>query len=148
MYRGEKKYRPRTWSLVHITSHFGLLLFRFSILSREKYAFSVGKYNIAGIPGNRWTNVLVYFLRSNEITVMLHFTHENVKNRSEILRATQHHQIIGTSRITSLVSLNAKADNTTFAVPTVSGQYNVTQCLVRLCIREVKTAQNILLGFI
>ena len=37
-----------------------------------------GKYNISGIPGNRGTNVLVYFPRSNEITVMLHFTRENV----------------------------------------------------------------------
>ena len=37
----------------------------------------VGKYNISGIPGNRGTNVLVYFPRSNEITVMLHFTREN-----------------------------------------------------------------------
>ena len=36
-----------------------------------------GKYNISGIPGNRGTNVLVYFPRSNEITVMLHFTREN-----------------------------------------------------------------------
>ena len=37
----------------------------------------VGKYSISGIPGNRGTNVLVYFLRNNEITVMLHFTCEN-----------------------------------------------------------------------
>ena len=36
-----------------------------------------GKYNISGIPGNRGTNALVYFPRSNEITVMLHFTREN-----------------------------------------------------------------------
>ena len=36
-----------------------------------------GKYNISGIPGNRGTNVLVYFPRSNEITVMLHFTRKN-----------------------------------------------------------------------
>ena len=35
-----------------------------------------GKCNISGIPGNRGTNVLVYFPRSNEITVMLHFTRE------------------------------------------------------------------------
>ena len=37
------------------------------------------KYNISGIPGNRGTNVLVYFPRSNEITVMLHFTRENAR---------------------------------------------------------------------
>ena len=30
-----------------------------------------------GIPGNRGTNILVYFQRSNEITVMIHFTREN-----------------------------------------------------------------------
>ena len=35
------------------------------------------KYNISGIPGNPGTNILVYFPRSNEITVMLHFTREN-----------------------------------------------------------------------
>ena len=33
--------------------------------------------NISMIPGNRGTNVLVYFPRSNVITVMLHFTREN-----------------------------------------------------------------------
>ena len=31
----------------------------------------------SALPGNRGTNVLVYFPRSNEITVMLHFTREN-----------------------------------------------------------------------
>ena len=36
-----------------------------------------GKYNISGIPGNRGTNVLVYFPKSNKITVMLHFTRKN-----------------------------------------------------------------------
>ena len=40
-------------------------------------AVGVGKYNISEIPGNRGTNVLVYFPRSKEITVMLHFTREN-----------------------------------------------------------------------
>ena len=40
-------------------------------------AEGVGKYNISGIPGNQGTNVLVYFPRSNEITVMLHFIREN-----------------------------------------------------------------------
>ena len=32
-----------------------------------------GTYNISGIPGNRGTNVLEYFPRINETTVMLHF---------------------------------------------------------------------------
>ena len=40
-------------------------------------AAGVGKYNFSGIPGIRGTNVLVYFPRSNEITVMLHFTRKN-----------------------------------------------------------------------
>ena len=71
------------------------ILYRYFIASREIYqnvcpevpgnprdvifpeADGGGKYNISGIPGNRGTNVLVYFPRSNEITVMLHFTREN-----------------------------------------------------------------------
>ena len=36
-----------------------------------------GKYNISGITRNLWTNVLVYFPRSKEITVMLHFNCKN-----------------------------------------------------------------------
>ena len=36
-----------------------------------------GKYNISGISGNRGNNNLVFFPRSNEITVMLDFTREN-----------------------------------------------------------------------
>ena len=36
-----------------------------------------GKYNNSGIPGNQGTNVLVYFPKSIDITVMLHFTREN-----------------------------------------------------------------------
>ena len=40
------------------------------------------------------------------------------------------------------------AVNIMFAVPAMSGQYNVTQYLVRLCVCEVKTVQNILRGFL
>ena len=40
------------------------------------------------------------------------------------------------------------AVNITFAVPAMSGQYNVTQYLARYCICEVKTVQNILRGFL
>ena len=42
-------------------------------------AESGGKYNISGISGNRGKNVLVYFTRSNEITVMLHFICEKLE---------------------------------------------------------------------
>ena len=53
------------------------------------------KHYISGIPRNQGTNVVVYFQRSNEINVMLHFTRENpLKNRSEILRATQRQLIL------------------------------------------------------
>ena len=41
-----------------------------------------------------------------------------------------------------------KAANIKLAVPTVSGQYNVTLYLVRLCMPNVKTAQNILRVFL
>ena len=76
-----------------VTEH--LTLYRYFIALRERYqnvcpevpgsprdvifpdAEGGGKYNISRIPGNRGTNVLVYFPRSNEITVMLHFTREN-----------------------------------------------------------------------
>ena len=34
------------------------------------------------------------------------------------------------------------------SVPTMRGEYNVTQYLARLCICEVKTVQNILRGFL
>ena len=33
------------------------------------FVFGVRKYNISGIPGNLGTNILVYFPRSNEISV-------------------------------------------------------------------------------
>ena len=59
------------------------LLYSYFIALREIYRnvcpevpgdpFGVGKCNISGIPGNRGTNVLVYFPRSNKITDMLHF---------------------------------------------------------------------------
>ena len=75
--------------------YYFLILYRSFIASRKIYqnvcpevpgnprdvifpvAFGVGKYNISRIAGNRGTNILVDFPRSNEIAVMLHFTREN-----------------------------------------------------------------------
>ena len=85
---------PRYFSFAYYLLY-ALLLYRYFIALREIYqnvcpevpgnprdvifpdAEGGGKYNISGIPGNRGTNVLVYFPRSNEITVMLHFTRKN-----------------------------------------------------------------------
>ena len=38
-----------------------------------------GNITSQGFPGNLGTNFLVYFPKSNEITVMLHFTRENAR---------------------------------------------------------------------
>ena len=58
--------------------------------------------------------------------------------------------VAGTVKCPSLVQSDVLSipkfspGNITFAVPAVTGQYNVTQYLARLCICEVKTVQNIL----
>ena len=125
-------------------------------------AFGVGKYNISGIPGNRGTNVLVYFPRSNEITVTLHLL---VKTLEKWIRNSRGNVTPADSRdVTNNVACTVmclslfqsdilsipkiSAVNITFAVTAMSGQYNVTQYLACLCICEVKTVQNILRGFL
>ena len=52
------------------------------------------------------------------------------------------------SLVQSSVLSIPKAGNIRFAVPGMSGQYNVTQYLARLCICELKTVQNISQGFL
>ena len=107
--------------------------------------FGVGKYNISGIPGNLGTNVLVYFPRSNEITVMLHFTRKNAwkidPNSSDNVTPADYRDVMNNvERIVKCPSLfqsdvlsipKISAVNITFAVPAMSGQYNVTQYLAR-----------------
>ena len=142
--------------------HFNLL-YRYFIALREIYqnvcpevpgnprdvifpdAEGGGKYNISGIPGNRGTNVLVYFPKSNEITVMLHFTRENarklIRNSSENVTPADSrdvkNNVARTVKCPSLFQSDVlsipkiSAVNITFAVPAISGQYNVTQYLAR-----------------
>ena len=86
--------------LIHKTNK--NILYRYFIAS-----FGEGKYNISGIPG---TNVLVYFQRSNKITVMLHFTRENTFKKS-IFRNPggnlKTSKILGISQVKSRLSSSA-----------------------------------------
>ena len=141
-----------------------LILYRYFIASWEIYqnvcpevpgnpwdvifpdAKGIGKYDISGIPENQGTSILVYFLRNNEISVMLHFTRETLdksigNSRGKVTPADYQEvrsNFAHTTKCPSLVQSGVlsiskiSVGNITFAVPAVSGQYNVTQYLVRL----------------
>ena len=130
------------------------ILYRYFIALREIYQNVCPEvpdnpraviYNSSGIPGNRGTNVLVYFPRSNEITVMLHFTRKNAwkidpNSRDNVIPADYRdvmNNVACTVKYPSLFQCDVlsipkiSAVNITFAVPAMSGQYNVTQYFAR-----------------
>ena len=113
-----------------------------------------GKYNISGIPGNRGTNVLVYFPRSKKYLYNIlqwnncyvtfyswkRFEKSIRNSRGNVTPADSRDVMNNVTRIVKCPSLfqsdvlsipKISAVNITFAVPAMSGQYNVTQYLAR-----------------
>ena len=88
---------------------------------------SGGKYNVSGIPGNRGTNVLVYFPRSNKMTAMLHFhSWKYLKNRSEILGVTSADSWDVMSNVAGTVKCPSLVQSGVLSIPKFfTRQYNV-----------------------